>query len=74
MDSRKFSRKMGCEKGDFVRRMSDQVMFRVLAARERGEEKNFWGSGMEKVSWVFQALLAARAWFIPFCVRSASGP
>ena len=57
-----------------MRTMSDQVKFRVVAALDSGEERNFWGRGMEEVSWVFHAAFAARAWFIPVCVRRASGP
>ena len=62
---------MGLLKGNVI---SDQVKLRVDAARDNGDDRNFWGTGTDAFNWTFQATLARRACLILFDVRSASGP
>jgi hypothetical protein len=66
--------KTGCGNVEGWIGMSDQVMLRVLAALDNGEERKLWGRGIEAFIWSFQAALAARACSIPRGVRRASGP
>jgi len=65
---------MGFRNGAFLITISDHVSWRVDAALDSGEEKNFCGSGADALICAFQALFTSRACSTPFGVSSASGP